>query len=500
MGYFKSAEFYETIIVILFAVLIFGLGNLADKRYLKSKRANHKWYNSTKAIIDLIRAIIAIIFALIILSINGVNVGKYVASLGVIGIVLSFALQDILKDIIMGLSIMFEGYFKVGDVVVYQGREGKVISFNIKTTKLFMLDTEERLSVCNREINQISVASDWVDVDVPIGYDIDLNYSRFLCKECAKRIERLRHVYSCDFLNTQELSESWINYKLRVHCLPEKKPPVRRNAQAVIQDVFYEYGCEFPLSIKVLYNVDQEKKIAIDGSIIKTKPDESSIVTNAVKKKTDYELGRGAEKSKVIAVDGSDEAIAIAMAEAERYARSENLGEDMKLKIRLLSEELLLLTKNLSNMKNGVFYIERDDADYDILFEADAKVSKNTREMLLDVSSTGTNEAYSGIGGMVAKAVDSMILMGIDDRKGISKVSADVMEQSIGKSDDDYRWSYNIYMEKEAMDTENGEVMIDENAISQSVLTSLSEDIKISVRTNHVSIRVLVAPSDDDNE
>lgn len=501
VDYLKSGRFIETVVVILIGAVLIASSTAIDRRILKSKQANNKWYKSTKMIVDFVNTLIIIMLILTVLSINGVNVRKYVTSLGIIGVVASFALQDILKDIIMGLSIMFEGYFKVGDVVEYNGEPGKVISFNIKTTRLFMINSETTMSICNRNINQVGICSDWLDIIVPIGYDVDLHYARNLCRECAKRIERLRHVYSCDFLNTQELSESWVSYKLRVHCLPDKKPMVMRNSNAVVQDVFYEHNQEFPLSIKVIYNVDPSEK-AKEATDIEFK-DENVVVYHATgHRKKDYELGRGAAISKHCAFDGTDESINSAISEAERYATSENLDNGMKLRLRLLSEELLSLVKGLPHMKDGDFFIERDGTDYDICFDANAKINKKTREQLLEVSSTNKNEAYIGISGMVTQAIDSMILMGASDRQGVNKLSMNAMEESIGRDEDNYKWSYNIYKEKELnsnIDSDSEEQgVVNSEEIGKSVLTKLSDDIRISVRTNKVSIRVLVKNEEDD--
>lgn len=500
ISYLTSGEFVESIVLIVVGIIICYAISAADKKYFKAKAGNTKWYKSAKMVSDLINSIVVIVFALGVLSINGVNVGKYFRSIGVAGIILSFALQDILKDVIMGLSIMFEGYYKIGDVIEYNGEPGRVVSFNIKTTKLFMINTETTMSICNRNISQVGICSDWIDVDIPIGYDVDLMYSRQLCRECARRIERLRHVYSCDFLNTQELAESWINYRLRIHCLADKKPSVRRNSQAVIQDVFYEHNQEFPLSIKVLYNVeppvnDKPKQAAViekDGTVIYD--------TQKVHRKKDYELGRGAAKSKVSQFNGTDDSIGKAITEAERYAISENLDNNMKLRIRLISEELLSLVSAIP-IKSGSFFIEREGSDYEICFEADGRINKKIRDDLMSVSSNNTNEAYTGLSGMITHAIDSMILMSDNDKSGKTQASMTTMEQSIGKADDDYRWSYNIYKEKEqqAMDeTDVQNISIKSEDIGKSVLTKLSDDIRISMRTNHVNIRVLVKSEEED--
>ena len=77
-----------------------------------------------------------IIVFILILQINGIDVSSMVAGLGVVGIIVGFIVQDAFKDIIRGVGIISDNYFKVGDIVKYDSIEGKVISLGIKTTKI----------------------------------------------------------------------------------------------------------------------------------------------------------------------------------------------------------------------------------------------------------------------------------------------------------------------------------------------------------------------------
>lgn len=479
MEYLVSSEFFESLLLLIIAIVIMVGSRSLNVKFIKKRNGNPTWYKSVKIALDILVAILLLIIGLLIMDVNGIDVTKMIRSLGVLGIVVGYALNDLLKDCIMGLSIMFEGYFKVGDTVIYQDKIGKVISFTIKTTKIFVIETEEILSVSNRNITEISIASDWIDVDFPIGYEVNPHMSREICRECARRIERLRYVYSCDFLNTQNFEESWVTYRLRVHCLPEKRLMVRRNANAVIQDVFYEKGIEFPLSIKVF--VDEEKRQVIhEGGAI--------VSTSAVAEKRSYEYGRGADKSKICIIDGSDNSIEKAIKEAERYAGSENLDKKMQLRIRLLSEELLSLSRGLTNLNNGKFRILRDGEDYDIEFSAAVNLSKNEIGRLSEVSSSGENDAYAGITGTVKHAIDEMISLSLNENQDRA---SDIMDNSIGKSDEDYRWSYNVCKDSEEIDSDEADELV------KSVLTSMADDIKVFVRRNRVNIRVLVKSMDE---
>lgn len=473
MKYLISREFAETIGLLALAIGIILGSRSIEARFIKTKSNNQSWYRSVKIVIEIVNVVLITIIILLALDVNGVNVSKMIRSLGVIGIVVGFALNDLLKDFIMGLSIMFENYFKVGDVVIYQGRVGKVVSFNIKTTKLFIIETEETLSISNRNITEISVASDWIDVDIPIGYDLDPIKSRDLCRECARRIERLRYVYVCDFLNTQDFLDSWITYKLRVHCLQEKRYLVRRNANAVVQDVFYEHGVAFPLSIKVIVDNDQKKTIS------KVSPENIKTIKST---KKSYELGRGAAQSKLCPVDETEKTFEKAIKEAERYAGSENLDKKMLLRIRLLSEELLLISRDMPNLRDGKFQVLRDGENYILELTAMADISAKDAKKIAEAASSRGSVGYAGVSGKLRYAIDSMISLSMNNGEG-----EETMDGTIGKSDEDYRWSYKVYQEN-AEDT----LSVNEEDIGKSVISSLADDVKIFVRKNHVNIKILV--------
>ena len=476
--YFVSAEFFESVAVLIVGILLLASIGIIDRKYLKPKRDNLTWYHSAKTLFSFISFFICVVVFLAILSINGVNVGKYFASLGIAGVIASFALQDFLKDIIMGISIVFDNYFKPGDIVVYEGREAKVVSFSIKTTKLFMIDDESTMSVCNRNITEIAVASDWIDLNVPVGYDTDLYVGRSVTREAAKKIERLKYVYSCDFQNTEELGESWITYKLRIHCRPDKKPLVKRTSYAVLQEVFYDNNVQFPLSVKVVYNVDPDT--VNNGNVVP----EGVNPKDFLQSKRTYELGRGAEKSKQFTVSSTDNSFLLAINEAERYARSENLNKKMRLRMRLVAEELFSIIRGIEDIYDGIFYIERNSSDeyYVMYYEADAKVDYRTRTKIFGVSKGNNTDVYSGLSGVIIRAVDSMMLMS-DSVSGKFEKGTDRLIQKKG---DTYDWSLKDYKNKTGKEMELG----------KSVLSKLTEEVKVSVKRNKVIFKITIKVED----
>ena len=74
------------------------------------------------------------------------------AGVGIVSVIIGLAIQDALKDIIRGFSILSEEYFSVGDVVTYGDITGKVLVLGLKTTKIKDISTENIISIANRNI------------------------------------------------------------------------------------------------------------------------------------------------------------------------------------------------------------------------------------------------------------------------------------------------------------------------------------------------------------
>lgn len=74
------------------------------------------------------------------LSILGVSIGPLVGALGVGGIALAFALQDILQNFVAGVLIQIRRPFRVRDQISSGDFEGTVIDVNLRTTELSTYD------------------------------------------------------------------------------------------------------------------------------------------------------------------------------------------------------------------------------------------------------------------------------------------------------------------------------------------------------------------------
>ena len=70
------------------------------------------------------------------LGVLGVDTATLLASMGIITLALSFGAKDLITDILCGLFIIFEGEFRVGDIIQVGSSTGTVMEIGVRTTKI----------------------------------------------------------------------------------------------------------------------------------------------------------------------------------------------------------------------------------------------------------------------------------------------------------------------------------------------------------------------------
>lgn len=242
-----SNNIIQSCLVILVNILIYELLNrLIFKRSKKNKKLSNRNKTYLKVFSSIVRYTLIIVTILVILRINGVNVDSILAGAGIIGIVLGFAVQDALKDIIRGTIILTDKYFSVGDVVQYGEIMGKVVSTGLNTTKIEDLRTSNVISIANRNIEQIQVVSESLDIMVPLPYELPVEKAEAVVQEMANEAKKISDVNECQYRGISNFKESNIDYYLNVHCKPVTRRQVTRDVNGVIIRTLEKYKIEIP--------------------------------------------------------------------------------------------------------------------------------------------------------------------------------------------------------------------------------------------------------------
>lgn len=247
-----------TIIAIVIGSIIYGIvSNFITKKIEKNEA---KLFDSkkSKTYLKMIRSILKYVFlvimVLVILRVNGVNVTSMIAGVGIISIIIGFAIQDALKDIIKGLDIISDNYYQVGDVIKYLDITGKVTAIGIKTTKVEDIYTMNKVSISNRNIEKVEVVSHMINIDIPLPYEEKVEKIEKVLEEIIVDLKQIEDVENVEYRGINDFAESSINYHIKVFANPSKKPQVRRNALTCIMKGLEKHNISVPYNQLDIHN------------------------------------------------------------------------------------------------------------------------------------------------------------------------------------------------------------------------------------------------------
>ncbi len=237
-----AKEFIAPILIVAFSILIYGVISRIVKKIfrIRSKRINEKRQKTFVGLVNnIIKYFIVLVALMMILEVYGIDTKSLVASLGVVSLVAGLALQDLLKDIIAGFSILLEDQYSVGDVVTITGFTGTVISLGLKTTKVKAYTGEVKM-ISNRNISEVvnhSLEENNALIDVSISYEEDvekvLTFFQDLCKRLSEEL-KLTHAAEC--LGVEELADSSVNFRIVVPAPYADKFTLARNFRKRIKE------------------------------------------------------------------------------------------------------------------------------------------------------------------------------------------------------------------------------------------------------------------------
>ncbi len=141
----RIVSFIPRMLVALILLAVFwGIATLARKLARRSlKRFTHIPWAVRLLIVRSIYLSTLVVGILVALSAANINVTTLIASLGVAGFALGFALKDILENFIAGILLLFARPFEIGDQVKLGEYEGTVTDIQIRTTTLHTYSGEQ---------------------------------------------------------------------------------------------------------------------------------------------------------------------------------------------------------------------------------------------------------------------------------------------------------------------------------------------------------------------
>lgn len=190
--------------------------------------------------------ILVVVVILIVLQLFGVNVSSILASVGIASIVIGFALQDALKDIIRGIEIITGNYYEIGDVIKFNDNLGQVQSITIRTTRIQDINTMNIVSIANRNIDKVEVDTGYIYIPVPLPLNLKLEKADEIMKEIAKKLQKTELVASAGYQGLTTINNSSLSYQVVATCEPTDRLQARRNCLHAIIETLEENRITIP--------------------------------------------------------------------------------------------------------------------------------------------------------------------------------------------------------------------------------------------------------------
>lgn len=261
LKFITTKEVYGTVFIIAAAILFYNIAvHLTEKLLSTGKTPLER--KRRRTIVDLflniIKYLVFIITCLMLLELYGINTKSLIAGLGIAGAVLGLALQDALKDIINGISIILENYYIVGDYVSYNGFTGEVINFGLKSTRIKNLNGEV-LIVANRNVNEIiniSQKAANVIIDIPVAYEAKINKVEAAIEEIIAEIKKLPNVNpnQIEYQGINQLDDSKVDYRLKITCDQEKQWDIKRQSLKIVKQILDKNKIKIPYQQLEVHN------------------------------------------------------------------------------------------------------------------------------------------------------------------------------------------------------------------------------------------------------
>ena len=265
------------VVIRLSYVLIDRFASVLASNYLLTPEANRRLQLRVSTISGVTKGIVTVVWigvgVLVTLSTVGVNIGPLLAGAGILGVGLSLASQNLIKDAINGFFIILEDQYAVGDVINVADVGGLVENINLRITQL--RDAEGRLiTIPNSEIKVVAnLSSNWsrADLAIPVAYYTDVDKALEVINTVAQEMSRdelwqEQILDKPEVLGVDDFGSRGVIIRVWIKTQPLKQWKVAREFRRRLKGVLDEAGISIPMpQQEVWFNNSLPLQSSLDG-------------------------------------------------------------------------------------------------------------------------------------------------------------------------------------------------------------------------------------------
>lgn len=244
------------LLIFVGGLFVAGLAGRYTERGLHRTSADRVAVSLTRRLVTFL---VAVVFALIALAVAGVKVGAALATLGIAGVALAFAMQNILENFVAGIILMIRKPFRAGDQIRTSDFEGTVEEIDLRVTTITTYDGEVVL-IPNSDVfrtplhNRTRRGRRRSTHTIAVDYRDDHVAAHGVILGAIRGIEGVLREPEPEVL-LMELGDSGIIFEMRYWTLPDNRT-VRRVQDRVLasaKSAIEEAGMTIPWPMRTLY-------------------------------------------------------------------------------------------------------------------------------------------------------------------------------------------------------------------------------------------------------
>lgn len=189
----------------------------------------------------------------------GIAAGPVLGALGIVGIALAFAFQDILENFVAGVILQIQRPFTSGDEIVTADHEGTITAVDARTITLATPDGETvRIPsaevIKNPIINHTQNGRRRTTIQVGVAYDSDLPHARSVALDAVKSVAGV-HPHPAPDVLVYGFGASSIDLAVRYWHEPSIASMwrVRNDVAVAVTEAFRAGGITIPFPQRVVH-------------------------------------------------------------------------------------------------------------------------------------------------------------------------------------------------------------------------------------------------------
>lgn len=182
---------FATILILLLTRIVIGIIHKVFKRRIYPNKNIE--LGKSHSIYQLIKYLLWVIAIVLSLETIGVKITFLLAGSAALLVGLGLGIQQLFKDVVSGLFLLFEGNLKLNDVVELEDEVGKIKEINFRTTKIETRDNIILVIPNSKFIDGIVINWSHIqkktrfNVKVGVAYGSDVSLISNVLTECAQK-------------------------------------------------------------------------------------------------------------------------------------------------------------------------------------------------------------------------------------------------------------------------------------------------------------------------